>query len=168
MARTVKIRGNPIELAGPEIKVGDTAPTAVLKKDLATSFDLSEAAGRPRIYSVVTSLDTGTCALQTRRFNREAAALEGVDFYTISCDLPTAMARFCGAESIDMNKVIQLSDHRNTDFGKAYGTLIPALRVLCRAIFVIDGEDKVRHVEYADENADEPDYETALNVAREL
>lgn len=167
MSRTVTLKGNPLPLAGNEIKVGDKAPDATLRKNLVTDCKLSDGAGRPRIYSVVPSLDTPVCAEQTRRFNKEIAGLDGVDFYTISCDLPVAMARFCGAEGIDAEKFRTLSDHKSLEFGNAYGVLVPDLRVLCRAVFVVDGSDTVRYAEYVPEIAEHPNYDAVLACARE-
>jgi thiol peroxidase len=168
MARTCTLKGNPLNLAGPELRVGDRAPDAVLRKDLMTDFRLSDGRGKVRIFSVVPSLDTSVCALQTKRFNEAAASLPNVDFYTISCDLPTAQKRFCGAENIDPERVITLSDHKDVSFGQAYGTLIPDLRLLCRAVFVVDKDDTLRYVEYVPEIGDHPDYDAVLARAREL
>ncbi len=168
MARTCMFKGNPLNLAGPELKVGDPAPDATLRKDLVTDFRLSAGRGKVRILSVVPSLDTPVCALQTKRFNEAAANLPNVDFYTISCDLPTAQKRFCGAENIDPERIITLSDHKDVSFGRAYGTLIPDLRVLCRAAFVLDKDDTLRHIEYVPEIGDHPNYDAILACAREL
>ena len=101
MARQCTLKGNPLELEGTELKVGDTAPDATLKKSLVDDYKLSEGAGKARVYSVVPSVDTPVCAEQTRRFNKEVANLNNVDFFTISCDLPVAMCCFSGAESIN-------------------------------------------------------------------
>jgi thiol peroxidase len=168
MNRSCTLKGNPLALEGPELKVGDTAPDAALKKDLVTNVRISETGGKPRIFSVVPSLDTPVCAEQTRRFNKEIANLPNVAFYTISCDLPPAQARFCGAEGIDTEKFRVLSDHKDTAFGRAYGTLIPDLRLECRALFVLDAENKLRYVEYVPEVADHPDYDAALACAKAL
>lgn len=168
MSRSCTLKGNPLALEGPELKVGDPAPNATLKKNLVDDFKLSEAAGRARIYSVVPSLDTPVCAEQTRRFNQEAAGLPNVDFYTISVDLPVAMSRFCGAEGIDTEKIKVVSDHKDTAFGRAYGTLIPGLRILCRAVFVIGGDDKIKYADYVSEVADHPNYEEIIACAKEI
>lgn len=168
MSRTVTLKGNPLQLAGPELKAGERAPDATLKKDLVTSIRLSETAGRRRIFSVVPSLDTPVCAQQTKRFYEEVAKLPNVTIYTVSCDLPTAQKRFCGAEGIDPEKVIPLSDHKDLSFGQAYGTLIPDLRVLCRAVFVVDAGGTIRYAEYVPEIASHPNYESVLSCARSI
>ena len=168
MSRECTLRGNPLPLEGPELKVGDSAPDATLKQDLVQDCTLSDAGGKARIYSVVPSLDTPVCAQQTKRFNEEAAGLANVDFYTISADLPPAQARFCGAEGIDPERITVLSDHKDTAFGKAYGTLIPSLRINSRAVFVVGSDDKLKYVEYVKEVADHPNYDAILECARSL
>jgi len=166
--RTCTLKGKSFDLEGPQLKPGDKAPDARLKKSLVESVNLRDTRGKVRIFSVVPSLDTPVCSLQTKRFNEEAAKLAGVDFYTISCDLPTAQARFCGAEKINTERLHVLSDHAETSFGRAFGTLIRDLRVECRAVFVLDSEDVLRHVEYVPEVADQPNYDAALQCARQL
>jgi len=168
MARTVTLKGNPLTLEGPELKAGDRAPDATLKKDLLTDMRLSETGGKARIFSVVPSLDTAVCADQTRRFNQEASKLPKVAIYTISCDLPVAQKRFCTTEGIDPEKLVTLSDHRDVAFGKAYGTLIPSLRILCRAIFVVDAAGVIKHAEYVPEIGQHPNYDAVLAAARAL
>lgn len=168
MARACTLKGNPLDLAGPELKVGDKAPDATLKRDLVTDFKISQTSGKVRIFSVVPSLDTPVCAQQTKRFHEEAAGLPGVAFYTISCDLPTTQGRFCGAEGIDPERIVTLSDHKDLSFGRAYGTLIPDLRLLCRAVFVVDQNDTLRYVEYVPEIGDHPNYEAVLACVRQL
>jgi thiol peroxidase len=117
-----------------------------------------------RIFSVVPSLDTPICDAQTKRFNDAAASLPGIDVLTVSMDLPFAQRRWCDAFAVDHVKM--LSDHKDASFGSNYGTLIKELRIESRAIFVIDRNDRVRHVEYVKEVADHPDYEAALGAAR--
>ena len=127
---------------------------------------LADTRGSVRVFSVVPSLDTPVCDAQTRRFNQEAAKLTDVKIYTISMDLPFAQARWCGASGVE--NLTMLSDHRNAQFGANYGTLIKELRLNCRAIFVVDEEDLLRHVEYVKEVADYPDYEAALEAVRKI
>ncbi|HNQ24698.1 MAG TPA: thiol peroxidase [Phycisphaerae bacterium] len=168
MARTCTFKGNPLPLEGPALKPGDKAPDVKLSKSLAETVALSATAGKVRILSVVPSLDTPVCALQTKRFNEEAARLPNVVIYTISCDLPTAQARFCGAEGIDPDRLHVLSDHKEAAFGRAYGTLIPPLRLLCRAVFVLDAGGTIRYAEYVPEIADHPNYDAVLNCVKQL
>ena len=168
MSRTCTLKGKSLALEGPQLKVGDAAPQATLKKSFVDTVSISETNGKVRIFSVVPSLDTPVCAQQTKRFNQEAASLPDVDFYTISCDLPTGMARFCGAEGIDMERVRVLSDHFDTSFGRGYGTLIRDLRIECRAVFVLDRDGIIQHVEYVPEVVDHPNYDAALACAKQL
>lgn len=166
MARTVTLKGNPLNVTGPQLKVGDKAPDATLKKDLLSDIKVSQTTGKTRIFSVVPSLDTPVCAMQTKRFNEEAAKLSNVEFYTVSFDLPVAQKRFCGAEGINPERMHTLSDHKDAAFSAAWGTLIPDLRISCRAVFVVDKTDTLRYVEYVPEIADQPNYDAVLAAAK--
>jgi thiol peroxidase len=157
-----------LNLEGPQLKPGDRAPDATLRKSLLDKVRISETPARTRIFSVVPSLDTPVCATQTKRFNEEATKLAQVDFYSISCDLPTAQARFCGAEGINKERIQTLSDYYDTSFGKAYGTLIPDLRIECRAVFVVDKNGVIQYAEYVPEVADQPNYDAVLGAVRKL
>lgn len=168
MARSCTLKGNPLELDGPELKVGDTAPNATVKKSLVDDFNLDEMSGKARIFSVVPSVDTPVCAEQTKRFNKEMSNLPNVAFFTVSCDLPVAMNRFCGAEGINTERMKTLSDHKDTSFGKAYGVLIPKLRILSRAVFVVGTDNKLKYVEYVPEVASHPNYDAVLAAAKSL
>ncbi len=162
----ITFKGGPLTLIGPEVKAGQPAPDfQVLAQDLS-SVTLSSAQGKIRLISVVPSLDTPVCDAQTRRFNEEAAKLPNVEIWTISMDLPFAQRRWCGAAGISRVKVF--SDHRDASFGTAYGTLIKELRLLARAIFVVDQQGIVRHAEYVREATTHPNYDTALAAVRQL
>ncbi|MBK8914909.1 MAG: thiol peroxidase [Phycisphaerales bacterium] len=165
MARTVTLKGGPLTLAGSALKVGDKAPDATLRKDLVSDMRLSATRGT-RVFSVVPSLDTPVCAAQAKRFQQEVGNLPGVTVYVISTDLPVAQKRFCGAEGIDPERLVMLSDHKDTDFGQKYGTLIPDLRIECRAVFVVDGNNVIRYAEYVPEVADHPNYDAILAAIR--
>ncbi|MEO7649047.1 MAG: thiol peroxidase [Bryobacteraceae bacterium] len=158
------MRGNPLTLIGPELQVGDAAPDFNVVDSSLGAVNLEKTGGNVRIISVVPSLDTPVCDMQTKRFNQEAAQLPGVDILTVSMDLPFAQKRWCGAFGID--KVKMLSDHREGSFGEAYGTLIKDLRIESRAIFVLDKDNTIRHVEYVKEVADHPNYDSALAAAK--
>ena len=158
------MRGNPLTLVGPELKVGDKAPDFKLVDNSLKNVSLADTGHNVRIISVVPSLDTPVCDAQTKRFNEEAAKLPGVDILTVSMDLPFAQKRWCGAFGVD--KVKMLSDHRDGSFGSNYGTLIKDLRIESRAIFVLDPNNTIRHVEYVKEVAEHPNYDTALSAAR--
>jgi len=158
------MRGNPLTLIGPELKPGDAAPDFTMVDNTMKPVTLKDTGSRVRIISVVPSLDTPVCDAQTKRFNDEAAKLPGVDIITVSVDLPFAQKRWCGAFAVD--RVKMLSDHKDASFGSNYGTLIKELRIESRAIFVLDGQNKIRHAEYVKEVADFPNYEAALAAAR--
>jgi thiol peroxidase len=160
----VTMRGSPLTLVGPELRDGDAAPEARL---LTTA--LQEVGVRPegkvRIVSVVPSLDTPVCDLQTKRFNEEADKLPAdVEIVSVSADLPFAAARWSQANGAD--RLEYLSDHRDMAFGEAYGVRVKELRLDARAVFVIDKQGRLAHAQYVKEIAEPPDYEAALEAAR--
>ena len=159
-------KGNPLTLIGPELKAGDKAPNfQLLGGDLST-VTLESFKGKTKLVSVVPSLDTPVCDLQTKRFNEEASKFpSNIAVYTISVDLPFAQSRWCGAAHAD--KIKCLSDHRDASFGKTYGVLIKELRLLSRSIFVIGSDDRIKYVEYVKQVTQHPNYEKALNSLRE-
>jgi thiol peroxidase len=160
------LQGNPMTLLGPELKAGDKAPDFDAINASLQPMNLEKTGKAVRVFSVIPSLDTPVCDAQTKRFNEEATGMPGVEFYTVSMDLPFAQKRWCGAFAVDNVKM--LSDHKSGSFGMNYGTLIKELRIESRAIFVIDQDGVVQHVEYVKEVADHPDYESALKKAKEL
>lgn len=158
----VTFKGNPVTLIGNEIKAGDAAPNfTVLANDLSP-VTLEDSKGTVRLISVVPSLDTGVCDAQTRRFNEEAAKFGNAKVLTVSVDLPFAQKRWCGASGIE--NVQTLSDHRDLSFGEAYGVVMQELRLLARAVFVVDSNDVVTYVEYVSEGTNHPNYEAALEA----
>ncbi|AOT01404.1 lipid hydroperoxide peroxidase [Exiguobacterium sp. U13-1] len=157
-------KGNPITLQGTAVQVGQTAPDfQVLANDLSpVTRDTYQGV---RIISVVPSIDTGVCDAQTRKFNEEAATIEGVTVMTISNDLPFAQRRWCASSGLD--QVVTLSDHRDLSFGTQYGVAIEELRLLARSVFVLDSNNEITYVEYLEESTDEVNFEAALAAARE-
>ncbi len=153
-------------LIGPELKAGDKAPEFTAVDDKLQPVSLASTGNGVRIFSVIPSLDTPVCDMQTKRFNDEAGKLPEVSIYTISMDLPFAQKRWCDSFGVDHVKMI--SDHRNASFGESYGTLIKELRIESRAIFVVDKDNVIRHAEYVTEVGDHPDYDAALNAAKSL
>lgn len=161
----VTFKGNPLTLIGAEVKVGSQAPNfQVLAGDLSP-VTLDTFKGKTKLISVVPSLDTPVCDQQTRRFNEEAAKMPGdIAVVTVSMDLPFAQGRFCSTAGIDKVKVV--SDHKEASFGLAYGVLIKELRLLTRAIFVVDANNKVQYAEYVKEVTNHPNYEAALGALK--
>jgi thiol peroxidase len=163
----VTMKGNPITLMGNELQVGDKAPDFVAIDNDLTPVSFDSFRGKVCIISSVPSLDTPVCDMETRRFNDEAGRLgDEVEILTISMDLPFAQKRWCGAAGVD--RVQTLSDHRDAAFGQAYGVLIKDLRLLARAVFVVDKEGSIRHIELVKEIASEPDYDSVLTAVKEL
>jgi len=163
----VTLKGNPVELVGPELKVGQTAPDFKLQNTALEDVTLADSQGKIRIIATVPSLDTSVCHMETKRFNDEATKLPDVQILVVSTDLPFGQKRWCGTENVD--KVSTLSDHRTAEFGKSYGVLISGGgldRCLTRAIFVVGADDTLKHVEYCGEIASHPDYDAALAAAK--
>jgi thiol peroxidase len=161
------MKGKPIVLLGPEVKVGQKAPDFMVQADDLSDARLSDFSGKIKLIASVPSLDTRVCDLEIRHFNQEASAMSpDIKILFISMDLPFAQKRFCSAA--DIKNVQALSDHRTADFGTNYGVLIKDLRLLARAIFIIDKNNTVRYVQYVKEEGTQPDYEAALKALKNL
>lgn len=163
----ITIHGNPLTLLGELVQTGRQAPDfEVIDKDLS-AVKFSSFAGKVCIISCVPSLDTSICDIMTRKFNEEAVELgDDVVVLAISMDLPFGQSRWCIAA--DVKNVYVLSDHRTASFGKAFGVLIKELRLLARAVFVLDKEGIIRYAQLVEEVTDEPDYDAALEAVKEL
>ena len=153
-------------LVGPELKAGDKAPEFQAVDNALKPVTLASTGSGVRIFSVVPSLDTPVCDAQTKRFNEESGKLPNVSIYTFSMDLPFAQKRWCGAFGVDHVKMV--SDHVSGSFGQSYGTLIKELRILSRAIFIVDKDNTIRYAEYVKEVGEHPNYESALAAVRTL
>ncbi len=161
----VTMKGDPITLIGPELKVGDRAPEFGAVDREWNTVSLSDFSGRPVLISAMVSVDTSVCSVQTTRFNQEADKLpDEVAILSISRDLPFALDRFCGAE--DLERIHVLSDHVPGEFGPAYGVLIKDMQLLARAVFVVDKEGRLVYQQIVPEVTDHPDYDAALEAAR--
>lgn len=164
-ASGVTFLGNPLTLSGPLPAVGKPAPDAVVLDGGLKPVRLSDYRGKTVVLVTVPSLDTPVCDTETRRFNKEAAALgEKVVVLAVSMDLPFAQARWCGAAGVQ--RVVALSDHRDAALGTAYGVLIKELRLLARSVFVIGADGVLRYEQLVSEVTHEPDYEAVLKAVR--
>ncbi|NLB55626.1 MAG: thiol peroxidase [Lentisphaerae bacterium] len=164
--RKITLHGNPFDLSGNPVAVGDVAPdfTAVTE-DLGEFKFSAIKQGKVTILSAVPSLDTPVCDVETRRFNKEAADLDNdIQIVTVSVDLPFAQKRWCGAAGVD--KVTVVSDHKSVAFGNAYGVMIEPLRLLARAVFVVGKDGKIVFSQIVPEVVDEPDYAAVLDAAK--
>jgi thiol peroxidase len=171
MSRTAAItfKGTPMTLLGDEIQVGRPAPNFTIhyfEGGLKTRT-LDDLKGKPSLISVVPSLDTGVCAIQTKKFNQEIGSLgDEINCLTVSRDLPFAMNRFCGAE--DIKNLKTGSDYQNGSFGTSWGLMIDELKLLARAVYVLDADGKVVYGEIVPEVTQEPKYAEALNAVKSL
>lgn len=165
----VTFKGTPMTLAGQAVKVGQPAPDFTIHyfEGGLKTITPADLRGKPTILSIVPSLDTGVCKTQTKKFNDELAALKDkINAVTISLDLPFAMNRFCGAESITNMRVG--SDYMNRSFGQNWGMLIEELKLLARGTFVLDASGKVVHAETVPEVTNEPNYDATLKALKGL
>ena len=163
----VTFQGAPLTLLGPELAIGDQAPPFTLLNNDLQPVALDDSKGKVRLITVVPSLDTPVCDTMARRFNEEAAELsEDLVVYTVSVDLPFAQKRWCGAAGID--RVQTLSDYQDRDFGLHYGLLIKELKLLARAVLVINRAGQIAYYQLVKEVVDEPDYAAALEAVKKL
>lgn len=161
----VTMGGNPVTLEGTLPAVGSRIPSFTVTAADLSGVSQSEIKGKT-VFLTVPSVDTPVCDTEVRRFNQEAAALDGVTVNVISMDLPFAQARWCGAAGIDAVKLY--SDYNGQNFGKAFGVLIKELGLLARAAFVADADGIIRYVQVVPEVTDEPDYDGILAAVKNL
>lgn len=171
MSRTaaVTFQGNPLTLAGEAVVVGESAPEFTMHywDDGLQTITNACLLGKPTLLSVVPSLDTGVCQIQTKRFNTEVEALgDQINAVTVSLDLPFAQGRFCGDENIENVRVA--SDYQDRNFGNNWGMLIEEIKLLARGVFVVDAEGVVQYAQTVTEVTDEPDYDAAMTVLNGL
>lgn len=160
------LKGNPLTLVGPELKVGDAAPDFTAFIGLGKIWDSSELKGKLRFINVVPSVDTGICDAQTKRFADEANKVSGVEWLTISCDTPMALGRWCQAGNITNLKM--LSDFRDHSFGLSYGVYVKEVGLLQRALVIIGKDDKIAYFQGVAEFASHPNYDEALDALKKL
>ncbi len=162
----VTLAGQGVTLLGPELREGDRAPDFTVHDQGFQPWNFyRETAGKVRLISVVPSLDTGVCNLQTRRFDQDCASLPGgVTVVTVSTDLPPAQARW--KKEAGVERVILVSDHADASFGQSYGVLMKENRLLARAVFVVDTQGRVTHAQVVPEITQHPDYDRALAAVR--
>ena len=166
-AGAITMKGNPLTLVGNEAKVGQSAPDVTVLDNSLSPVKLSSFRGKTCIFASVPSLDTPVCDMESRRFNEEAGRLgSDVAILVISMDLPFAQKRWCGAAGV--SKVQTLSDHREASFGNSYGVLIKELRLLARAVFVVDQQGIIRYTQLVKEVTKEPDYQEVLDALKKL
>ena len=171
MARQVTFHGSPLHLVGEQPQVGQKAPAFTTHKFVPgeglKEVTLASFPHKARLISVVPSLDTGVCAKQTKTFNEQLGALgDSVAAYTVSLDLPFAQNRFCSAEGIENLQTI--SDYQDRSFAKSWGLLIDELKILARAVYVVDKDDTIVYAQVMDEMTDEPDYAAALAALKKI
>ena len=161
----ITFAGGSLTVPGTQLQVGDKAPNFSVTKNDLSSISLSDLSSI-KLLSIAPSLDTGVCQIQTKKFNKEVASLTGVSLMTISLDLPFAQARWCGTEGLENS--LTVSDYQNRDFGTKYALLIEELKLLTRAVLVLDKDNNIKYVEYLKEITDEPNYAAAIAAVKSL
>ncbi len=167
MNGTITFKGNPLTLVGRRVKTGDAAPDfRALSGDLK-EVRLSHLGDKVKILTSFPSLDTPVCDMQVKEFNKRATSLSGeVVILGISNDLPFAQKRFC--EDNGIKGVTVVSDYRYFSFGLNYGLLIKELKLLARAVCILDGNNVIRYVQIVEELTTPPDYERAMESLHEV
>ena len=158
--------GNPVTFTGSQLQVGDTAHDFSLITPALEKKSLADFAGKKKVLSIIPSIDTGICSMQTRHFNQTLSDMEDTVVLTVSVDLPFAQGKWCAAEGLD--NAIMLSDYFDHSFGRDYALLINEWHLLARAVFVLDTDNTIRYVEYVDNINSEPNFEAAIAAAKEL
>lgn len=157
--------GKEVTLTGKQPQVGEVAPDFTIMATDLSKKSLTDFSGK-KVISVIPSIDTGICSTQTRRFNQDLTDIEDTVVITVSCDLPFAQARWCGAEGLEA--VVTLSDYYDHSFGKAYGLLMEEWNLLARAVLVLDEDNRITYTEYLDNVNEHPDYEAAIAAVKAL
>lgn len=166
--RTKKFGQENITVLGEELELGDKAPNfKAVNNDLSVYNFYESEKDKIKILSVIPSIDTSICEIQTTKFNQAAAEISpDVVIITISNDLPFAQQRFCSTKGISQVKTV--SDYNFMEFSDKYATLIKELKLQNRAVFVVDRNNIIKHVEYLNQNTDLPNYKKAIEVAKSL
>jgi thiol peroxidase len=154
-------RGKPLTLIGPELRVGDKAPEFRMHDKGFNDVHLADSAGHVRFFSVIPSLDTSVCAIQTQKFNEQLAKFENkADLFTVSAELPYNQKRYCSDHNI--TSLQPLSDHYDMSFANAYGLHIKERRYHARAVIIVDKSDRISYIEVLPDIVQEPDYDKAI------
>ena len=162
----ITLKGNPVTLSGDAVAEGSVVPDFQLTGNDLSDLSINSFQDKVVIISTLPSLDTPVCSIETKRFNEEVQSLSDVVVLAVSRDLPFTQKRWCGAEGVE--DVVTASDHKHRTFGKAFGVDIEDVGILARAVFVVGKDGKVAHVEYVPEIADEPNYDAAIEAAKNL
>ncbi|MGL4655837.1 MAG: thiol peroxidase [Sarcina sp.] len=161
--RKVTLGGNPMTVAGEELKVGQVFPNFTASDKDLQNYEFAKTKG-VRIVLAVPSVDTPVCDTEVKRVAKEVENLDGVKLVVISKDLPFAQSRWCLDTEHDDLEIV--SDYKLGDFAKVTGTLINEIGLLARTSFVVDSENKIVFAEYLEEVASEPSYDKILDAAK--
>ncbi len=165
MKKTISFKGTPVTIED-KLNVGEVFPNFRAVTRTLSEFELTDYIGKNIIINTFPSVDTGICALQTIKFNKEVSNLNNTIVITVSKDLPFALGRFCADKEI--NNAITVSDYKYRDFENNNGLLVEELGLLARAVFVLDKEGVIRYKEVLEEIGEEPNYTAALDALKKI
>jgi thiol peroxidase len=164
-ANAVTLKGNPLTLVGPAIRVGQKAPDFSVHSNDLKPITLASTGKKTRIFLSILSVDTSVCDSQLKTFAKRAAELPDTEILVFSVDLPFTQKRWCTAEGI--SNLITASDHKDLSFGSAYGVHVKELRTLARAAFVVNSANEITYVEYVPEIANHPNFDAVIQAAKD-
>ena len=161
----ITFQGSPVTIKKALLKKGDKLQDFTIIKNDLSPVSLADTKGK-RVFLSVPSLDTGVCSMEVAKFMDYAQGFQDVEVYTVSMDLPFALARWC--QSKNNSNIITASDYKSRSFGEATATYVEELGLLTRAVFVVDEDNVIQYVEYVQEITNEPDYDAVLNAVAAL
>lgn len=157
-----------LALTGTPLTVGQKLPAVNLvdARTLAT-VNLNNYRGKVLLLSIIPSLDTTICELQTHSLgDAEGKLPTEIVRFTVSRDTPFAQQRF--ARETKLTDIEYLSDYKTGAFGRATGLLIRDSMLLARAIIIADQQGIVRYIQVVPEISNLPDMAKAFAKAIEL
>ncbi|MDA9129060.1 peroxiredoxin [Candidatus Gracilibacteria bacterium] len=160
----ITVNGEAVTLSGEKLEVGDVITDVPLDKR-ADFFDQVELGSIDdfsgyRLIETVPSLDTPVCTMQTKQLEFAAGEFPDITFIIVSNDTPFALQRFCSANGIDNLQV--MSDARTREFGIENSLYLEDYGLLTRSIMIINPDNEIEYIEYANEVTSELDLMNAL------
>ncbi len=162
---SVSRKGEKLALAKGHLALNEPVPGAILldAQFKPVSF---KPDGKVKVVSIVPSIDTRVCELQTHELGESKGLDPRIERITLSRDLPVAQKRF--AMESNLENITYLSDFKDGSFGRASGLLIEENGLLARGVMVVDGEGRVRYLQIVPDITTLPDMKKAFAAANAL
>ncbi|MGP6138844.1 MULTISPECIES: thiol peroxidase [unclassified Jeotgalibaca] len=160
----ITVKGKPTLVEGPLPAVGDVVSTFSLKNIKGETVTDETIKGQVTILSVFPDIATSVCDQQTRSFNEVASNIEGIRLVNVSKNTAEELNEWCAAKGLD----IDMWTDTDGEFAKAFGVLMPELDKLARSVFVLTEDNEVAYRELVPEMAEEPNYDAAVEAAKDL